>query len=309
MRTYGKILFLLKETINQSVNDNTIKLAASLSYYTIFSLPSLLIIIIYIVGIFFGTEAVRGEIFGQINGLVGNGAAIQIQEIIGNTKLSNNNGFTTTIGICTLLLGAMGAFVELQDSINFIWGLKAKPERGLIIFLRHRLISFSMIGSMGFLLLAMLIINSLIDILINRMKPFFPHTTLLSLFYVLNIVVLFIIITLLFTVIFRTLPDGEVDYKDATVGAAFTALLFMVGKFIIITYIGRSSIASIYGVAGSLIVILLWVYYSAIILYFGVEFTKVYALTYGSKIIPNDYAICIDKKQREIGYNETWKTS
>jgi len=290
----NKIWFLLKETLNQFMNDSATKLSASLSYYTIFSLPPLLIIIIYLAGIFFGAEAVRGEIFGQINGLVGNEAAMQIQEIIKNIKLSNNNGFAATIGIITLLLGAMGVFVELQDSINLIWGLKAKPKRRLIIFLKHRLISFSMIGSMGFLFLVGLIVNSLIDILIIRTRSFFPDITVL-LFYALNTAMLFIIITLLFTVIFRTLPDGKVGYKDAILGAAFTALLFMVGKSVIGTYIGSSSIASIYGVAGSLIVILLWVHYSAIILYFGAEFTKVYALAFGNKIIPNDYAVYIDK--------------
>ncbi len=295
----NKIWFLLNETLNQFMSDRATKLSASLSYYTIFSLPPLLIIIIYLAGIFFGAEAVRGEIFGQINELVGNEAAMQIQEIIKNIKLSNNSGFAATIGIITLLLGATGMFVELQDSINLIWGLKAKPKRRLIIFLKHRLMSFSIIISMGFLLLVGLIVNSLIDILIKRTRSFFPDITVF-LFYALNTAVLFIIITLLFTVIFRTLPDGRVGYKDAILGAAFTALLFVVGKSVIGAYIGSSSIASIYGVAGSLIVILLWVYYSAIILYFGAEFTKVYALAFGNKIIPNDYAVYIDKKEREI---------
>lgn len=299
MTLKSKIWFLLKETLNQFVSDNATKLSASLSYYTIFSLPPLLIIIIYLAGIFFGAEAVRGDIFGQINGLVGNEAAIQIQEMIKNIKLSDNNGFAAIIGIITLLLGAIGVFVELQDSINLIWGLKAKPKRRLIIFLKHRLISFSMIGSMGFLLLVGLIVNSLIDFLIRRTKIFFPGITVL-LFYALNTAVLFIIITLLFTIIFRTLPDGKVSYNDAILGAAFTALLFIVGKSVIGAYIGSSSIASVYGAAGSLIVILLWVYYSAIILYFGAEFTKVYALAFGNKIIPNEYAVYIDKKEREI---------
>ncbi len=156
-----------------------------------------------------------------------------------------------------------------------------------------------MIGSMGFLLLVGLIVNSLIDFLIRQTKFFFPDITVF-LFYTLNTAVLFIIITLLFTIIFRTLPDGKVSYKDAILGAAFTALLFMVGKSAIGAYLGSSSIASIYGAAGSLIVILLWVCYSATILYFGAEFTKVYALSFGNKIIPTDYAVYIDKTEREI---------
>jgi membrane protein len=295
----AKVWYLLKESFKDFMDDNVPKLAASLSYFTIFSLPPLLIIIIYLCGIFFGEEAVRGEIFGQINGLVGNEAALQIQETIKNVHLSDNNGFAATIGIITLLLGASGVFAEIQDSINFIWGLKAKPKKGLVKFLKNRLMSFSMIGSMGFLLLVGLIINSIMDVMSKRLESYFPHITI-SLFYVLNLAVVFMIITLLFTVIFRTLPDGKVAYKDGIIGAATTALLFMAGKFAIGAYLGSSSVASTYGVAGSLIVILLWVYYSAIILYFGAEFTKVYALAFGKKIIPNNYAVYIKKEEVEI---------
>jgi len=300
LKSFGnKIWFLLKETFNQFMSDNAIKFSASLSYYTIFSLPPLLIVIIYLGGIFFGADAVRGEIFGQINGLVGDEAAMQIQEMIKNIKLSNNNSFAAVVGIITLFLGATGVFVEIQDSLNIIWGLKAKPKKGLMVFIKNRLISFSMIASMGFLLLVGLIVNSLINILIKRFNFFLMDITAL-LFYALNTAVLFIIITLIFTVIFRILPDGKVSYKDAIIGAAFTASLFIVGKSVIGAYIGSSSTASIYGVAGSLIIILLWVYYSAIILYFGAEFTEVYALNFGNKITPNDYAVYIDKKEREI---------
>ena len=294
-----KIWFLIKGTFNEFISDNGPKLAASLSYYTIFSLPPLLIIIIFLCGIFFGAEAVRGEIFGQINGLVGNEAAIQIQDMIKNVKRSNSNGFAATIGVITLIIGASGVFSEMQDSINFIWGLKAKPKRGFIKFLKNRLMSFSMIGSMGFLLLVGLIINSLMDVLSKRLELYFPHMTVILL-YALNLAIVYIIITSLFTVIFHTLPDGRVAWRDGLIGAAFTALLFMGGKFAIGAYLGSSTIASTYGVAGSIIVILLWVYYSAIILYFGAEFTKVYALAFGNKIIPNNYAVYVDKVEVEI---------
>lgn len=295
MTLRDKILFLLKEALNQFVSDNAIKLSASLSFYTILSLPPLLIIIIYLVGIFFGAEAVKGEVFAQINGLVGNEVARQIQEMIKNIKLSNDN-FAAIIGIITYLISAMGVFIELQDSINLIWGLKAKPERGLItIFLKHRLMSFSMIVSMGFLLLVGLFINSIMNIILKQSKYFFPGMAV-YLFHALNTAILFIIITLLFIVIFITLPDGKMIFKDAILGAVFTAILFMIGKSVIGLYIGISSISSFYGVAGSTIVILLWIYYSAIILYFGAEFTKVYALSLGNKIIPNEYAIYTDKK-------------
>jgi membrane protein len=290
----NKTGFLLKETFNEFISDNGMKLSAALSYYTIFSLPPLLLIVISLCGFFFGAEAVRGEIFGQINGLVGNDAAFQIQDIIKNVKLSNTSTFATTIGITALIIGASGVFAEIQDSINYIWGIRAKPKRGLVKFLKNRLMSFSMIGSAGFLLLVGLIINSLMDVLNNKLAIHFPKDTV-YLFYVTNIIIVFIIITILFTIIFKTLPDGKIVMRDCLVGAAFTAFLFMIGKFAIGAYLGSSAVASIYGAAGSVILILVWVYYSAIILYFGAEFTKVFAHTHGEKIIPNGYSVRIEK--------------
>lgn len=294
-----KIGYLARETFREFIADNGMKLSAALSYYTIFSLPPLLIIIISLSGFFFGAEAVRGEIFGQINGLVGNDAALQIQEILKNVKLSHGNAFATTFGVIVLLIGASGVFAEIQDSINYIWGIKAKPKRGIIRFLKNRLMSFSMIGSVGFLLLVGLIVNSVMDVLYNRLAVYFPKDSV-YLFYFLNILVVFIIITLLFTVIFKTLPDGKVVLRDCLIGASFTTLLFMIGKFGIGAYLGRSAIASWYGAAGSVILILVWVYYSAIILYFGAEFTKVFANTHGKKIIPNEYSVQILKQKIEI---------
>ena len=285
---------LFKETTSEFITDNGFKLSAALSYYTIFSLPPLLIIVISVCGFFFGADAVRGELFGQINGLVGNDAALQIQETIRNVKLSSSNTFATSIGVIVLLIGASGVFAEIQDSINFIWAIKAKPKRGLIKFLKNRLMSFSMIGSVGFLLLVGLIVNSLMDVLNQRLAEHFPKDTI-YLFYFLNLLIVFVIITLLFTVIFKTLPDGKIVLRDCLIGAAFTAFLFMIGKFAIGAYLGSTSIASVYGAAGSIILILVWIYYSAIILYFGAEFTKVYAHTHGQKIIPNSYSIRLQR--------------
>lgn len=293
--TAKKIGYLLKESFKGFIDDNALKLSAALSYYTIFSLPPLLIIIISLSGIFFGADAVSGEIFGQINGLVGNDAALQIQETIKNIKLSNNNTYASTFGIIILLIGASGVFAEIQDSINYIWGIEAKPKRGLIKYVYNRLMSFSMIGSVGFLLLVGLIVNSLLDVLNKRLAVYFPHETI-YLFYVVNILIVFISIALLFTVIFKTLPDGKVALRDCITGAAFTAFLFMIGKFAIGYYLGSYNMTSLYGAAGSIIIILVWVYYSAIILYFGAEFTKVYASTHGHKIIPNSYSVRIQKE-------------
>lgn len=292
---FKKSWFLLKASFDAFMEDNAIKLSASLSYYTIFSLPPLSIIILSITGFFFGKEAVRGQFFGQINGFVGNDAAVQIQDTIKNIELSDSNIFAAIFGGIMLLIGASGVFAEIQSSINFIWGLKAKPNKGLIKFIKNRLMSFSMIAAVGFLLLVSLTVNTVMDILNARLMLYFPDATV-YLFHLLNIVILFLSTTLLFSIIFRTLPDGSIAWKDTLMGAFVTSLLFLVGKFAIGYYIGSSDIGSAYGAAGSVIVILVWVYYSAIILYFGAEFTKVYALQYGKKIIPNDYAVEIKKE-------------
>ncbi len=293
---------LLKETFNEFIDDSGLKLSAALSYYTIFSLPPLLLIIISLCGIFFGDKAVNGEIFRQINGLVGYDAAKQIEEILKNIRLSNNNIFVATIGGIILVIGASGVFTEIQDSINYIWGIKAKPKRGIKKFITNRFMSFSMIGSVGFLLLVGLIVNSLMEVLNKRLLTQFPNDRF-YLFYIINIVLMFVIITILFTLIFKTLPDGKVVIKDCLIGSCFTAFLFMLGKFAISAYLSSTSIATTYGAAGSIILLLIWVYYSSIILYFGAVFTKVYATNHGHKIIPNDYSVMIIEQKIEVEAN------
>lgn len=291
---------LLKKSFELFSDKKGIKLSASLSYYTIFSIAPLIIIIIYMCGIFFGPEAVRGEIFGQIKGLVGSESALQIQEIVKNVKFSKDNVFAIVFGVITLVLGASGVFGEIQDSINSIWNLKAKPKKGLARIVKNRLISFSMIVSMAFILMVMLIVNALMDVFNNYLKARFPDVTVIF-FYCVNLVLVFIVITLLFSIIFKVLPDGKVAWKDTLTGSIFTGILFMIGKFAIGAYLGNSHIGSSYGSAGSLIIILLWVYYSAMIMYFGATFTKVYAYTYGKKIIPNKYAVFTDDTEVETG--------
>lgn len=302
MKTKGilsKGWYLLKATFNEFMEDNAIKLSASLSYYTIFALPPLMIIIITLCGFFFGKDAVTGQLYGQINGLVGSDAALQIQNAIKNVELSESNVFATVFGAIMLLIGASGVFAEIQSSINFIWGLRAKPDKGIKKFIQNRLMSFSMIVSVGFLLIVSLLVNSVMDLLSDRLKLYFPESTV-YLFYGLNILIVFLIITLLFAIIFKTLPDGNIKWKDAFIGASSTSVLFMIGKFAIGFYLGSSTVATVYGAAGSVIIILLWVYYSAIILYFGAEYTKVYAKAFGGSISPNEYSVEIQKEVFEI---------
>jgi membrane protein len=217
-----------------------------------------------------------------------------MQETIRNVELSSSDVSATILGAIILLIAASGIFSEIQDSINHIWGIRAKPKRALVKFTYNRLMSFSMIGSVGFLLVVGLIINSLTDILNERLAIIFPRDAAI-LFHIVNTLIFFIIITLLFSLIFRVLPDGKIALHDCIIGASFTAVLFMIGKFAIGIYLGKLNIASIYGAAGSIILVLVWIYYSAAILYFGAEFTKVYADTHGQKIIPYAYSVQIGK--------------
>lgn len=291
-----KILQSIKKAGGQFAADNAIKLSASLSYYTIFALAPLLIVIISLAGIFLGPDAVQGKIYGEINDVVGNAAALQIQEIIQNIKATKHTVAGTVIGLVALLVGATGVFTEIQDSINYIWSIKAKPKKGWVKLLTNRLLSFSLIISLGFILLVSLMVNALMDLLSEHLKFYFADATV-YIFYALNLVMIFVIISCLFAVIFKVLPDATIKWKDAFVGASLTAILFIIGKFLISFYVGHSNIGVTYGTAASVIIILLWVYYSSIILFFGAEFTHVYALNYGGGVVPDETAVFIIKQE------------
>lgn len=293
---------------------NVLKLSAALAYYTVFSLPGLIIIIVWVSDIFFGHEAVEGTVYGQIANLVGHDAALQIQETIRNTALSSESKFATIIGLVTLIIGATSIFGEIQDSINLIWRLKAKPKKGMgwLKLLINRLLSFSMIISLGFLLLVSLILNGLMDALIGRLTQIFPDTQVI-LAYIVNLLITYLMTSLLFGLIFKVLPDARIQWKHVKAGAFTTALLFMAGKFLITYYLGHSKMSSAYGAAGSVIVMLVWVYYSAIILYFGAAFTRAYAICTGSHIYPNSYSVWIEQievqTKKDLQETDTAKTT
>jgi membrane protein len=278
------------------LDDNGLKLSASLSYYTVFALGPLLIMIISLTGIFFEKEAVRGTLYTQLNGLVGNEAALQIQDIIRNIQASQLSTAGALIGGIVLFVGATGVFTEMQDSINYIWSVKAKPKKGWLKFLTNRLLSFSLIVGISFILLVSLIVNALLNLLSAKLATLFPNYTV-QFFYFLNSVIILIVTSGLFAVIFKILPDAVISWKDSLIGAVFTALLFLLGKFLINYYIGNSSLGVTYGTAASIVIILTWVYYSSIILYFGAEFTKMYAIQSGSGIKPKDTAVFIVKRE------------
>lgn len=278
------------------INDNGFKLAASLSYSMIFSVAPLLIVVISLAGIFWGQQAVEGRIYHQIKDLVGVSPASQIQDIIRNIQESRHTVAGAIIGGAILVIGATGVFTEIQGSINYMWCIQTKPKKGWLKFLMNRLLSFSLIVAFGFISMVSLVVNSLMDVLGEYLKRYFTHFTVYF-FYGVNFILTLAAIILLFMVIFRILPDAIIKWRDALVGAIFTGLLFMLGKLVIGIYLGHSNIGHLYGAAASVIVILTWVYYSSIILYYGAEFTRSYALLSGGGIRPSERAVFILKKE------------
>jgi membrane protein len=268
-------------------------MAAALAYYTVFSLAPLLIIVIAIAGAVFGEQAAKGELVAQIQGLIGKDGAELIQTAIENaSQLDPTQGpIPTLINISLLLSGATVIFGQLQTSLNKIWNVEPKPGNGIIDFLRQRLLSFSMVLIIAFLLLVSLVISTLLVIFGNYLRDLIPGFTYL--WQALNFLISFGIITLLFAMIFKILPDAKIAWKDVWMGAAITALLFEIGKFLLGFYLGHTSFASAYGAAGSLVIILTWVFYSAQILFLGAEFTQVYVRSYGQEIVPAEYAMRI----------------
>jgi len=279
-------------------NDMALKFSASLAYYTVFSLAPLLLLIISLAGLFLGREAIQGQLFKEINGFVGNDAAKQIQDLIARLELSGKSTLSIIIGAVTLVIGATSVFGEIQESINIIWQVKAKPKKAWLKMLKDRLLSGSLIISLGFLLLVSLVLNGALLALSDRLKTYLPDVTVL-LFNAINILISFLVITTLFAVIFKVLPDAKIAWNDVRSGAIFTALLFMLGRLVIGMYVASSANSSTYGAAGSLIAILLWVYYTAAILYFGAEFTKAYVDFKGKRIEPADYAVHVEQTEIE----------
>lgn len=265
---------LLKDSAEAWLADKVPRLAAALSFYMIFSLAPLLIIVIAIAGLVFGQDEVRTQVAGQIQGLVGESGAQIVSRLLDSIDKPAANMVAAGIGLLTLLLGASGAFGELQESLNTIWKVAPKSSAGFAAILRSRFTSFLMILGLGFLLLVSLVISTAVAALGDWIataissSPFIPQA--------LNLGLSFVVITALFAMMFKILPDAHVKWGDVWLGAAVTSLLFTVGKYLIGLYLARSSVASPYGAAGSLILILLWVYYSAQILYFGAEFTHTY---------------------------------
>lgn len=276
--------------------DKASRLAAALSYYSAISLAPLLIVTLGIAGLFFGHEAATGQVSSQIQGLVGQQSAQVIQEIIANANKPTTGIVSTVVGAVILLLGASGVFGALQDGLNTVWEVKPKPGRGVVGIIKDRFLSLTMVLGVGFLLLISLALSAALSALGKYLGGVLPLPAIAL--EIINLGISVGVITLLFALMFKTLPDVEIDWADVWIGAGITALLFTIGKFAIGLYLGRSTVGSAYGAAGSLVVILIWIYYSAQILFFGAELTQVYTNKYGSRIKPDKDAVRVSKESR-----------
>ena len=294
--TLKPALSVIKESFKEWKEDDALQLGAALAYYTIFSLAPMLLIVIAIAGLVWDREAVQGQLVGQIDQLVGRQGAEAVQGMVANAaKQGDKSGIIATIvAAVTALFGATGVFAQLQSSLNKIWNVEAKPSNGIMGFLMTRVVSFGMILGIGFLLLVSLVISAGLTAVNSYMSGLLPGAE--EVFMVVNFLVSLAVITLLFAMMFRFLPDVKIAWRDVWVGAGITALLFGIGKFLIGLYLGHSSAASVFGAAGSLVILLLWIYYSTQILFFGAEITQVYARRYGSQIMPSKHAV----KVREV---------
>lgn len=296
MNLLRQLFDLLKTTFQEWNEDKVPRLAAALAYYTAFSIAPLLIVVIAVIGLALGQDAARTQIINQIRGELGQDAAQVIQTMIESTSDKDTGIIATLVGIVAVVLGAAGFFGQLQDALNTIWEVTPKPGGGILNMVKERFFSFTMVLGIAFLLLVSLLISSLVTNISTLVGGMLPGTEFLA--QAINFLVSFLIITFLFALIYKVLPDVTIDWRDVWVGAAMTALLFNIGKLLLGLYVGNTEFSSTYGAAGSIVVLLVWVYYTAQILMFGAEFTQVYARRYGSRILPSENAVAVTKEQR-----------
>ena len=289
---------LLKNTASEWLEDKCPQLGAALAYFTVFSLAPLILVLLAVFGFFYGNDHAREKIMEQLQYVLDPNGLKVIQDISASTAKPESGVVATAIGLIVGLFGASGVFGQLQDALNTIWGVKTKPGAGLWGFVRARFLSFAMVGGVCFLLLVSLTLESVLRGLSDYINNLLPggHILALTAFLLCD----FGMIILLFAMIFRFLPDAKISWRDVWMGSSLTALLFVIGKFLLGLYLGSGAAGSAYGAASSLITLLLWIYYSAQILLFGAEFTQVYANTYGSQVEPEAHAVRINRIEIEL---------
>lgn len=301
MKNFFKTAFsILKDTLSTFMDNRGLKLSASLAYYTLFSMAPLLLLVISLAGAFFGRKAIEGSVFTELSALVGAQAAEQIQQVIQNMELSGSTTLSLVIGAVSLVIGATTVFGDMQDSVNKIWSVKAKPEKGWLKLIKTRLLSGSIIIGLGFLLIVTLIVNGAISAFDYILKEWLPDLSVILLAGI-TAAINFFVLSILFGVIYKVLPDARIKWKDVRAGAFFTAGLFMLGRYGIGLYIDKADVGSAYGAAGSLIIILIWVYYSAAILYISASFTRAYTMHRGENILPSEHAVHVEETETEVG--------
>jgi len=286
--TASSLWWVLKHALIAWWNDNVPRLGASLAYYTLFALAPILVVAISVAGLVFGADAVRGEVVGQIQGLVGRQGAEAVQGMIQGAARPSASRVATVIGLVTAFLGATGAFIELQTALNAIWRVQPRPGVSVLAFLKQRLISFGLVVGVGFLLLVSLVVNAALSAFNRYLGRIFP--TLTAFWEASNVLVSLGVVTLLFAMVYQVLPDVRLRWRDVWVGALVTAGFFSVGKQVIGLYLGTSTLASSYGAAGSVVVLLVWVYYSAQVVLLGAEFTRYYVERFRGEPPPLRYA-------------------
>jgi len=294
---------LIKQTFAGWMEDGALDLGAALAYYAIFSLAPLLLIVIAVAGLVWGREAVQGELVGQLQGIVGPEGGQAIQTMVANAGKHSAGVVATIVGVATILFGATGVFVELQTALDRVWHVEPKPGAGVWGFVRTRMLSFGMILGIGFLLLVSLVVATAVTAVATWATGVLPAAKALA--EILTFLLSFTMTMLLFAMIFKVLPDVKIAWRDVWIGATATALLFTLGKFLIGLYLAKSSIASSYGAAGSLVIVLLWIYYSSQILFLGAEFTRVYAGHRGSDIRPSQHAVPVVRRT-EVASRREW---
>ncbi|MET0339969.1 MAG: YihY/virulence factor BrkB family protein [Polyangiales bacterium] len=289
---------IVKETGSAWSDDNATRLAAALAYYTVLSIAPLLVVAVSVAGLFFGEEAARGQIASELSGIVGKQAGEGIQTVLTHAKSPDEGIIGSIVGVVVLLFGASGVFGELQSSLNAIWNVAPKPGLGIWGFVRQRFFSFSMVLGVAFLLLVSLVLSALLAGVGAFFSDKLPGGAVL--WEIANFGVSLGVITVLFAMLFKVVPDVQIKWSDVWLGALVTAVLFTVGKWALGLYLGRASVASPYGAAGSLIVLVIWVYYAAQLVFLGAEFTQVYTLHRGSRIVPNENAVPVEVVKKVV---------
>ena len=290
---------LLKLTLTEWTNDNTFELAAALAFYTMFSIAPVLLIAVGVGSFFLAPDAATDRIVHEVQNMVGAQGANAVRQVIESSRGLGKGLWAVSVGIVTLIMGATAVFGQLQTALNYIWDVKAKPDRSVVAsFIVDRMRSFSIAVCVGFLLLVSLVISALISSLQDYMNNWLPGIPWV--WQTANVIASFFVVAVLFAMIYKFLPDVVISWRDVKIGAGVTALLFTGGKYAIGVYLGRTATASAFGAAGSLVVLLFWVYYSALIGFFGAEFTQVYARRYGSGICPQRHAVRVGRKSDSI---------